>query len=157
MKNHKLLTKLPGELEHEVKCICLKESTLKEVRIRACIGRYNTNFTGDNMDNPTLEAKEAHYSEVEMKKECHNCGSHNHYSDNCPKDSKEILPKEEKTIKDKEGSEYDSNSVLNGCGDDSYSESNLIEQYLVEFEDHDFMEIRPVHSTRWKLITKNLV
>ncbi|MBW0522492.1 hypothetical protein O181_062207 [Austropuccinia psidii MF-1] len=45
--------------------------------------------------------------------------------------------------------------VGDGCGDDSYSESNPIEQYLVEFEDNDTMEIGPVHSTR-KLVTRNL-
>ncbi|MBW0570343.1 hypothetical protein O181_110058 [Austropuccinia psidii MF-1] len=31
MGNHKLLTKLPGDLEHEVKCRCFKESTLDEI------------------------------------------------------------------------------------------------------------------------------
>ncbi|MBW0487459.1 hypothetical protein O181_027174 [Austropuccinia psidii MF-1] len=45
MRNHKL----PGDIEHAVKCRCSKESTLdeisttlKEVRIRTSIGRYNT-------------------------------------------------------------------------------------------------------------------
>ncbi|MBW0506975.1 hypothetical protein O181_046690 [Austropuccinia psidii MF-1] len=31
MRNHKLLTKLPRDLEHEVKCRCSKESTLDEI------------------------------------------------------------------------------------------------------------------------------
>ncbi|MBW0534770.1 hypothetical protein O181_074485 [Austropuccinia psidii MF-1] len=31
MRNIKLLTKLPGDLEHEVKCRCSKESTLDEI------------------------------------------------------------------------------------------------------------------------------
>ncbi|MBW0527829.1 hypothetical protein O181_067544, partial [Austropuccinia psidii MF-1] len=31
MRNHKLLTKLPGDLEHAVKCRCSKESTLDEI------------------------------------------------------------------------------------------------------------------------------
>ncbi|MBW0561150.1 hypothetical protein O181_100865 [Austropuccinia psidii MF-1] len=46
MRNHKLLTKLPGDLEHAVKCRCSKESTmyeiltnLQELRIRKSIGR----------------------------------------------------------------------------------------------------------------------
>ncbi|MBW0521120.1 hypothetical protein O181_060835 [Austropuccinia psidii MF-1] len=69
MRNHKLLTKLPGDLEHEVKCRFSKESTLdeisntlKEVRIRTSIGIYNTHSTSDNRDNPTLEARETHDS-----------------------------------------------------------------------------------------------
>ncbi|MBW0476417.1 hypothetical protein O181_016132 [Austropuccinia psidii MF-1] len=68
MRNHKLLTKLPGYLEHAVKFRCSKEFTLdeisttfQEVRIRTSIGRYNTHSTGDNRENPTLEAKETHY------------------------------------------------------------------------------------------------
>ncbi|MBW0548659.1 hypothetical protein O181_088374 [Austropuccinia psidii MF-1] len=72
MRDYKLLTKLPGDLEHAVKCRFSNESTLdeisttfQEVRIRTSIGRYNTNSTGDNRDNTTLEAKEAHNSESE--------------------------------------------------------------------------------------------
>ncbi|MBW0543521.1 hypothetical protein O181_083236 [Austropuccinia psidii MF-1] len=88
MRNHQLLTKLPGDLEHAVKCRCSKESILdeistdlKEVRIRTYIGRYNNNSTGDNMENPTLEAKETHYA------------------DNSPKDREEIFAREEDTRK----------------------------------------------------------
>ncbi|MBW0505807.1 hypothetical protein O181_045522 [Austropuccinia psidii MF-1] len=47
MKNHKLLTQMPGELEHAVKCRCNLnctlgdiENTLKVVRKRTIIGRY---------------------------------------------------------------------------------------------------------------------
>ncbi|MBW0582321.1 hypothetical protein O181_122036 [Austropuccinia psidii MF-1] len=80
MRNHKLLTKQPGDLEHELKCRCSKESTLdeisttlQEVRIRTSIGRYNTHSTGDNRDNPTLEAKETHDSDSEITTGFHNC------------------------------------------------------------------------------------
>ncbi|MBW0479969.1 hypothetical protein O181_019684 [Austropuccinia psidii MF-1] len=61
MRNHKLLAKQPGDLEHAVECRCAKESTLdeisttlQEVRIRTSIGRYNTHSTGDKRENPTL-------------------------------------------------------------------------------------------------------
>ncbi|MBW0593926.1 hypothetical protein O181_133641 [Austropuccinia psidii MF-1] len=64
MRNHKLFTKLPGDLEHAVKCRFFKDSTLdeisttlQEVRIRTSIGRYNTHSTDDNRENPALEAK----------------------------------------------------------------------------------------------------
>ncbi|MBW0471119.1 hypothetical protein O181_010834 [Austropuccinia psidii MF-1] len=64
MRNKKLLRKLPGDLEHSVKFRCSKESTLdeisttlQEVRSSKSIARYNTHSTGDNRDNPTLEAK----------------------------------------------------------------------------------------------------
>ncbi|MBW0537680.1 hypothetical protein O181_077395 [Austropuccinia psidii MF-1] len=73
MRNHKLLTKLPGDLEHAIKFRCSKESTLdeisttlQEVRIITSISRYNTHSTGDNRENPTLEEKETHDSESEI-------------------------------------------------------------------------------------------
>ncbi|MBW0482618.1 hypothetical protein O181_022333 [Austropuccinia psidii MF-1] len=79
MRNHKLSTKLPGDLEHAGKCRCCKESTLdeisnplKEVRIRTSIGRYNNHSTGYNMENPTLEAKETHNSDSEITTGFHN-------------------------------------------------------------------------------------
>ncbi|MBW0494847.1 hypothetical protein O181_034562 [Austropuccinia psidii MF-1] len=85
MRNQKILTKLPGDLEHAVKCRCFKESTLDEIsttfqeeRIREYIGRYNTHGTGDKRENPTLEAKETHYSEYQIATGFHNCESPNH-------------------------------------------------------------------------------
>ncbi|MBW0474796.1 hypothetical protein O181_014511 [Austropuccinia psidii MF-1] len=143
MRNHKLLTKLPADLEHAVKCRCSKESTLdeisttlQEVRIRTSIGRYNTHSTGDKRENPTLEAKETHDSESEITRGFHNCELPNHYADNLPKDREEISAREKATRKDQEGHESDSDSVGNGRGNHSYSEPNPIEEYLVKFKNH---------------------
>ncbi|MBW0576779.1 hypothetical protein O181_116494 [Austropuccinia psidii MF-1] len=80
MRNHKLLTKIPRDLEHAVKFRFSKEYTLdeistmlQEVRIRTSIGRYNTHITGDKRENPTLEAKETNDSESEITTGSHNC------------------------------------------------------------------------------------
>ncbi|MBW0581090.1 hypothetical protein O181_120805 [Austropuccinia psidii MF-1] len=163
MRNHKLLTKLPGDLEHAVKCRCSKESTLdeisntlQEVRIRTLIGRYNNHSTGDTRANPTLEAKAAYDSESEITTGYPNCESPNHYAENSPKDRKEIFAREEEIRKDQKGPESDSDSVGNGCGDNSYSEHNPHEEYLVEFKNHGIEEIGSVHSQRRKPMTKNL-
>ncbi|MBW0470022.1 hypothetical protein O181_009737 [Austropuccinia psidii MF-1] len=98
MRNHKLLTNLPGDLEHAVKSRFSKESTLdkisatlQEVRIKTFIGRYNNHSIGDNRENPTLEDKETHDSEYEITTGSHNCESPNHYADNFPKDREEIF------------------------------------------------------------------
>ncbi|MBW0528459.1 hypothetical protein O181_068174 [Austropuccinia psidii MF-1] len=101
MRDHKLLTQMPGELEHAVKSRCEKDFTLgeiannlQEVWIGKSIGRYNNNRTGAKRYNPTIERKEAHYpEELEKTRTCHRCGSPNHYADNCPKDRKEIFPR----------------------------------------------------------------
>ncbi|MBW0548965.1 hypothetical protein O181_088680 [Austropuccinia psidii MF-1] len=51
MRNHKLLSKIPGELEHAVKCICNQNCTLgdiannlPDVRKRTNIDHYANNF-----------------------------------------------------------------------------------------------------------------
>ncbi|MBW0516993.1 hypothetical protein O181_056708 [Austropuccinia psidii MF-1] len=162
IRNHKLLTKLPGDLEHAVKCRCTKESTLdeisttlKEVRIITSIGRYNTHTTGDNRDNLTLEAKETHDSESEITTGFHNCESANHYAESFPKDREEIFSREKETRKD-QGHESDSDSVGNGCENDSYSEPNPNQDYLVEFKNHGTMEIASVHLKRRKPMSKHL-
>ncbi|MBW0484982.1 hypothetical protein O181_024697 [Austropuccinia psidii MF-1] len=119
--------------------------------IRTSIGRYNNHSTGYNRENPTLEAKETHDSESEITKGSHNCESPNHYADNSPKDREEIFAREEETRKDQEGHESDSDNMGNGCGNNSYSEPNLHEEYLVEFKSHG-----TVHSKRRKPLTKHL-
>ncbi|MBW0536913.1 hypothetical protein O181_076628 [Austropuccinia psidii MF-1] len=98
MRNHKLLNKLPGELNHAVNFRCSKQSTfdeisttLQEVRIRTSIGRYNTHSAGDNRENPTLEDRETHDSECEITRGSHNCESPNHYVENFPKNREEIF------------------------------------------------------------------
>ncbi|MBW0505727.1 hypothetical protein O181_045442 [Austropuccinia psidii MF-1] len=124
MRNHKLLIKLPADLEHAVKCRFSKKSTLdeisstlQEVRIRTSIGRYNNHSTGDKRENPTLEAKEAHDSDFEITTGSHNYDSPNYYAENVPKDREKIFSREEDTRKDQDGHESDSDSVGNGCGD----------------------------------------
>ncbi|MBW0488538.1 hypothetical protein O181_028253, partial [Austropuccinia psidii MF-1] len=105
-------------------------------RIRTSIGRYNTHSTGDKRENPTLEANKTHDPESEITTGFHSCESPNHYADNFPKDRKEIFAREEEKCKDKEGHESDSDSVGNGCENNSYSEPNPHEEYLVGFKKH---------------------
>ncbi|MBW0553559.1 hypothetical protein O181_093274 [Austropuccinia psidii MF-1] len=162
-RNYKLLTKLLGDLEHAVKCRCSKESTLheisntlQEVRIRTSIGRYNNHSTGDNRENPTLEANKTNDSDSEITTRFHNLESLNPYADNSPKDRGEMFSREEETTEDQEGHESDSDSVGNGCGNNSYSEPNPHEEYLVEFKNHGIEEIGSVHSQRRKPMTKHL-
>ncbi|MBW0486410.1 hypothetical protein O181_026125 [Austropuccinia psidii MF-1] len=89
MRNHKLLTQMPGELEHALKCRC------------------NQNLTLDEMANTLKDDKPKEIvAEVAKKKNsCHNCGSTDHYSNNCPKAKKKVyaiekVPEEESPIED---------------------------------------------------------
>ncbi|MBW0533569.1 hypothetical protein O181_073284 [Austropuccinia psidii MF-1] len=67
---------MPGELEDAVKCRC------------------NQNFTLDEIANTLKDLKEKpkeRVAEVAKKKySCHNCGSTDHYDNNCPKAKKKV-------------------------------------------------------------------
>ncbi|MBW0591864.1 hypothetical protein O181_131579 [Austropuccinia psidii MF-1] len=98
MRNNKLLTQLPGELEHAVKCRCNQNCTpddisnnLQDIRKRTNIGKFTPyESSGFREKQPfRVELKDKpkeRVAEVEKKKNsCHNCGSTDHYANNCPK------------------------------------------------------------------------
>ncbi|MBW0546099.1 hypothetical protein O181_085814 [Austropuccinia psidii MF-1] len=91
MRNHKLLTQMPGELENAVKCICNQNCTLNEiantlqdVRKRENIGKYSPYkgsgfkekqpFRVEFKDRPRERVAEV----TKKKNSCHNCGSTDH-------------------------------------------------------------------------------
>ncbi|MBW0560373.1 hypothetical protein O181_100088 [Austropuccinia psidii MF-1] len=96
MRNHKLLTQLPGELEHSVKCRCNQSctlddiaNTLQDIRKRTNIGKF-TQYKSSSFKEKQpfrVEFKEKPKERVaEVAKErnsCHNCGSTDHDANNC--------------------------------------------------------------------------
>ncbi|MBW0583834.1 hypothetical protein O181_123549 [Austropuccinia psidii MF-1] len=105
MRNHKLLTQLPGELEHAVKCRCNKNctldeiaNTLKDVRKRTQIGKFSLHRSSIFKEKQPLRVEfkdkpRERVAEVAKKKtSCHNCGSTDHYANNCPKAKKTSMP-----------------------------------------------------------------
>ncbi|MBW0538911.1 hypothetical protein O181_078626 [Austropuccinia psidii MF-1] len=120
MRNHKLLTQIPGELEHAVKCRCNQNGTLDDIanilqdlRKRTHIGKYSPyKSSGFKEKQPfRVEAKDKpkeRVAEVTKKKNsCHNCGLTDHYSKNCPNAKKKVysiekVPEEESPTQDSE-------------------------------------------------------
>ncbi|MBW0522143.1 hypothetical protein O181_061858 [Austropuccinia psidii MF-1] len=113
MRNQKLLTQIPGELDHAVK-FRSKQSfplddiakTLQDVRKRKNIGKYSSyKSSGFREKQPfRVEFKDKHRERVagvtKKKNSCHNYGSTDHYSNNCPRAKKKIyaiekVPEEE--------------------------------------------------------------
>ncbi|MBW0560961.1 hypothetical protein O181_100676 [Austropuccinia psidii MF-1] len=103
MRNHKLLTQLPGELEHAGKCRCNQNctlddiaNTLQDIKKRTNIGeftQYNSSgFREKQLFSVELKEKpKERVAEVTKKKtSCHNCGSTDHYANNCPKAKKKV-------------------------------------------------------------------
>ncbi|MBW0568116.1 hypothetical protein O181_107831 [Austropuccinia psidii MF-1] len=103
MRNHKLLTQIPRELEHAVKFRCNHNctlddiaNTLQDVRKRTNIGKYTPyKSSGFKEKQPfRVELKDKpreRVSEVAKKKiSCHTCGSTDHYANNCSKAKKKV-------------------------------------------------------------------
>ncbi|MBW0578663.1 hypothetical protein O181_118378 [Austropuccinia psidii MF-1] len=120
MRNHKLLTQLPGELEHAVKCRCNQNCTLddiahtlKDIRKTTNIGKFTPyKSSGFKWKQPFRvnfkDKPRERVAEVKKKKNsCHNFGSTEHYANNCPKAKKKVyaiekVPEEEFPTEDSE-------------------------------------------------------
>ncbi|MBW0563459.1 hypothetical protein O181_103174, partial [Austropuccinia psidii MF-1] len=120
MRSYKLLTQIPGELEHAVKSRCNQSftldeiaNTLQDVRKRTNIGKYSQfrssrfkekqPFRVDFKDKPKEKMAEV----TKKKNTCHNCGSADHYANNCTKQKKKVyaieqVPEEESPTEDSE-------------------------------------------------------
>ncbi|MBW0551762.1 hypothetical protein O181_091477 [Austropuccinia psidii MF-1] len=94
---------MPGELEHAVKCRCNQSFTLDDIanslqdlRKRTNIGKYfpykssrfreKQPFRVDFKDKPRERVAEV----TKKKSSFHNCGSTDHYANNCPKAKKKV-------------------------------------------------------------------
>ncbi|MBW0591800.1 hypothetical protein O181_131515 [Austropuccinia psidii MF-1] len=145
MRNHKLLTQLPGELEHAVKCRCNQNctlddiaNTLQDIRKRINIGKFtpyrSSNFKEKQPLRVELKDKpRERVAEVANKRNsCHNCGSTDHYANNCPKAKKKVyaiekVPEEEPATEDSE-----SDSMGDAIREPSDDDQDPREECLVE-------------------------
>ncbi|MBW0482854.1 hypothetical protein O181_022569 [Austropuccinia psidii MF-1] len=118
VRNHKLLTQMPGELEHALKFRCNHNCILDEisndlhdVRGRTNIGKYTPyKSSGFKEKQPfRVEFKDKPRERVagvaKKKNSCQNCSSKDHYDNNCPKAKKkfyaiEKVPEEKSLTED---------------------------------------------------------
>ncbi|MBW0465636.1 hypothetical protein O181_005351 [Austropuccinia psidii MF-1] len=95
MRNHKVKTKMPRQLEHAVKCRCNQSCTVdevshtfKDVRKQTNIGKYSPyKSSGYGEKQPFrvefVDKPRERVAEVTKKKNlCHNCGSTYNYANN---------------------------------------------------------------------------
>ncbi|MBW0464537.1 hypothetical protein O181_004252 [Austropuccinia psidii MF-1] len=154
MRNHKLLTQIPEELDHAVKCrfnqSCTLDdiaNTLQDLRKRNNLGKYfqfrSSSFKEKQDFRVAFKDKtKEKMAEVTKKKNtCHNCGSTDHYVNNCPKAKKKVynveqVPEEESPTED---SELDSMGGAISEQSDDYQDPR--EQFLVEYQEETQIEI----------------
>ncbi|MBW0475248.1 hypothetical protein O181_014963 [Austropuccinia psidii MF-1] len=120
MRNHKLLKKMPGELDHEVKCRCNHNCTLndisntsQDIRKRTEIGKYTPH-------------------------------KRNHYAHNCPNAKKkfyaiEKVPEEESPTEDSE-----SDSMGDTIREQSDEYQDPREEFLVGYQEEAPLEIQDI-------------
>ncbi|MBW0570484.1 hypothetical protein O181_110199 [Austropuccinia psidii MF-1] len=148
MRNPKLLTQLPGELEHAVKCICNQNctlddiaNTLQDIRKRTNIGKFTPyKSSGFKEKQPfRIDFKEKpkeRVAEVAKKRNsCHNCGPTDHYANNCPKANKTVyaiekVPEEEFPTEDSESDSM--GDAIRDLPDDAQDPK---EEFLVEYQE----------------------
>ncbi|MBW0520305.1 hypothetical protein O181_060020 [Austropuccinia psidii MF-1] len=120
MRNHKLLSKMPGELEHEVKF------------------RWNHNCTLDDIANTSQDLRKS----TNIGK----CTSYksNHYAKNCPKAKKKVYAIEKDPEDKSPTEESDSDSMGDAIREKSDEEQDPREEFLVEYQEETPLEIQDI-------------
>ncbi|MBW0485917.1 hypothetical protein O181_025632 [Austropuccinia psidii MF-1] len=157
MGNHKLLTQIPGELEHAVKCRCNKSCTIDEIEntLQDLTKRTNTikylqyrsiSFKEEQPFRVAFKDKpKEKVAEVTKKKNsCHNCGSTDHYANSCLKAKKKVyaieqVPEEEYPTEDSE-----SDSMGDSNREKSDEDQDPREELLVEYKEETQLEIQEI-------------
>ncbi|MBW0571260.1 hypothetical protein O181_110975 [Austropuccinia psidii MF-1] len=142
---------MSGELEHAVKCRCNHngtiddiENTLQEMGKRTNIGKYSPYqssgfkekqpFSVEFEDKPRERVAEV----TKKKNSCHNCGSTDHYANNCPREKKKV-PEEESPTEDSE-----SDSMGDAIKEKSDEEQDPREELQVEYQEETPLEIQDI-------------
>ncbi|MBW0547539.1 hypothetical protein O181_087254 [Austropuccinia psidii MF-1] len=157
MRNDKLLTQLPGELENAVKCRCNQNCTLyyiantvQYIRKRTNIGKFtpykSSGFTEKEPFRVELKDKPKERVAVVAKKKnsCHNCGSTDHYANNFPMAKIKVyaiekVPEEESPTEDSE-----SDSMGDAIREPSDDDQDPREELLVEYQEETPLEIQDI-------------
>ncbi|MBW0475391.1 hypothetical protein O181_015106 [Austropuccinia psidii MF-1] len=145
IRNHKLLTQIPGELEHAVKLRCKHSctlddiaNTLQDVRKGTIIGKYSPYKSSGFREKKTFwveleEKPRERMAEVtKNKNSCHNFGSTDHYANECPKEKKKIYPIKEVPEEESPTEDSESDSMGYTIREQSDGDREPREEFLVE-------------------------
>ncbi|MBW0488755.1 hypothetical protein O181_028470 [Austropuccinia psidii MF-1] len=148
---------MPGELEHSVKFRCNHNftlvdiaNTLQYVRKRTNIGKYipykgssfkeKQPFRVEFKDKPSERVAEV----AKKKDSCHNCGSTDHYANDCPKAKKRVYAIEKVPEKESPTEDSDSDSMGDAIREQSDEKKDPREEFLVEYQEETPLEIQDI-------------
>ncbi|MBW0538905.1 hypothetical protein O181_078620 [Austropuccinia psidii MF-1] len=148
MRNHKLLTQMPGELEYAVKCRCNQNftlhdiaNTLQNVRKRTNIGKYcpykrssfkeKQSFRVELKDKPRERVEEV----TKKKNSCQKCGSTDHYANNFPKVKKKVYAIEKVPEEESPTENSESDSMGDAIREQFDEDQDPREEFLVEYQE----------------------
>ncbi|MBW0556814.1 hypothetical protein O181_096529 [Austropuccinia psidii MF-1] len=123
MRNHKLLKQLPGELEHA-------SSGFKEKQ------PFRVEFKDKHKERVVEVAKK--------KNSCHNCGSTDHYANNCPKAKKKVYSIEKAPGEESPTEDSESDSMGDAIREPSDDDQDPREEFLVEYQEETPLEIQDI-------------
>ncbi|MBW0512853.1 hypothetical protein O181_052568 [Austropuccinia psidii MF-1] len=157
VRNHKLLTQLPGELDHAVKCICNQDctlddiaKTLKDIRKKNNIGKFTLYRSNSFKEKQPLRIEfkdkpRERVAEVAKKKNsCHNCGSTDHYANNCPEAKKKVYSIEKDPEEESPTEDSESESMGDAIRETSDDDQDPREEFLVEYQEETPIEIQDI-------------
>ncbi|MBW0474523.1 hypothetical protein O181_014238 [Austropuccinia psidii MF-1] len=121
MKNHKLLTQVPGELEHSVKCRCNQNCILDDI----------ASTLQDFKDKPRERVSEV----TKKKKSFHNCGTTDHYANDCLKEKKKVYASEKVLEEEYPTEDSESDSMGDAIKEQSDEDQDPKEEFLVEYQE----------------------
>ncbi|MBW0470577.1 hypothetical protein O181_010292 [Austropuccinia psidii MF-1] len=106
---------MPGELENEVKCRCNQNKT-----------------------------RERGAEVTKKKTSCHNCGSTDHYANNCPKAKKQVYATEKVPEEESPTEDSQSDSLGDAIRGKSGEQKDPREEFRVEYQEETPLEIEEI-------------
>ncbi|MBW0505954.1 hypothetical protein O181_045669 [Austropuccinia psidii MF-1] len=151
MRNHKLLSQMPGKLELEVKCRCNHNFTLDDLEdtlqaIRKYSPYKRSGFKEEQTFRVELKDKpRERVSAVATKRNsCHNCGSTDNNANNCPK-AKNNFYAIEKVPEEEYPTVYsESDSMGDAIREPSDQDQDPREEFLVEYQEETPLQIQDI-------------
>ncbi|MBW0499710.1 hypothetical protein O181_039425 [Austropuccinia psidii MF-1] len=132
MRNHKLLTQLPGELEHAVKCRCNQNCTLDDIANTLQDIRKRTNI-GTFTPYKSIGFKEKQPFRVEY-----------HYANNYPKAKKKVYSSEKVPEGESPTEDSESDSMGDAIREASDDDQDPREEFLVEYQEETPLDIQDI-------------